>query len=975
MTEGNMDDVLAEALTDEQREAVRDTSKNVLALACAGSGKSRTLAYRIARLIAEGVDPEGIVAFTFTEKAADSIQHRVAVALRHAGLEPTIIGRLYIGTIHAYCKSVLGRLDASFRQYDVLDTNRFKLYLMSRYPQLGLHLIRRQRSARYFQTINNVVEAFVTANEECIPLTDVEAEDPDLGELLIDIRESILNDRFIDFSLMVGMVVEALEQGSGRALEIVEQVDHLLVDEYQDSNPLQERLIQAFHPHLESLFVVGDDDQAIYGWRGADVNNILTFQDRYEEVGVHRLSHNFRSTEPIVEVAESFVAAVLGASRLTKDPSAENAPGPRDMRAITFDTRPDEADWVVSQIEALLETKYVEDDGVERGLTPGDIAVLMRSTRQPEQTGEPRHAPFTSRLADADIPYTIEAGGGVFDRPQVEAIRQTFELLRDGNPTRESARSHFDAEVLPAYPEARFDAFVDVISNWGRLIHTPIQVQRRRIYPQQLLQELLAAFSLPGSDFDEGVMSDIGVFSRILQDVEAVYVSIDSARRFQEVLNFLSNVAEYGYDTSTDALVQRPDAVTVATVHKMKGLEFPVVFVVDAEHRRFPRDRSGYRGWMPDELMQPAIARGAYISDRPQEARLFYTAITRAERFLYITCAKNLPAAKRERKQSPFTARLSHAELADAPGLPDGLEHAEGARRIDETIVPTTYSEIRYFLRCPRDFKFRHGWGFSPPITEMFGFGQTVHAAVGKLHERFGDSAPNEDDAAEVADSVFHLKHVPPSRDPEERPGAYEQAQDSARGILRRYASEYSSDFSRQRQVEITFEVPVDQAVISGAIDLLLHVDPNGDIVSAEVIDFKTMEGGPEPVSNERLDWTELALQVQLYAKAARQVLGEPAHTGAVHLLKDGQRVNVPVDDDAVEAAIRNVEWAVDRVIADEFPMRPHEDKCQACDWELLCPQVREDFTTGEVPPILHLPDPAEPRRARAFSQVTPTDT
>lgn len=253
----------------------------------------------------------------------------------------------------------------------------------------------------------------------------------------------------------------------------------------------------------------------------------------------------------------------------------------------------------------------------------------------------------------------------------------------------------------------------------------------------------------------------------------------------------------------------------------------------------------------------------------------------------------------------------------------------------------------------------------------MFGFGLTVHATIGKLHELFPTVAPTVDDAAAIAGQNFHLKHIPPSSDPENRPGGFERARESAQRIARNYVQDYGDDFAHERQIEVRFEVPVTQAVISGAIDLLLRVNDAGDIVDANVIDFKAMEGGPDPEHNEQLHWTEMALQVQLYAKAAREVLGENARTGAVHLLKDNQRVEVPVDDAAVAAALANVEWSVDRIIAGDFPMRPHPTKCGRCDFRSLCRAAPQPFATDEVPPPIHTPG-GEIEMARAFSEYSP---
>jgi DNA helicase-2/ATP-dependent DNA helicase PcrA len=968
----SIDEILRAQLTTEQYEAAVDPSKEVLSLACAGSGKSRTLAFRIARLIAQGQNPKTIVAFTFTDKAAESIKLRVAKALEIAGLNPTAVGAMYLGTIHSFCQLVLGQMNATYRQFDVLDENRLKLFLISRYPQLGIDQLRSRAANRsYFRTIKEVSDAWKTANDEMVNLADIQARDPQLGSVTFRVGEKLLQDQYIDFSLMIRIVAEALRANDPnvRRAESVARLQHLMVDEYQDVNPAQEVLIAELHKLSDTLFVVGDDDQAIYAWRGADVRNIIDFQNRYPGCSRRTLSKNFRSTQAIVDAADRFAAGELGAMRITKTPQADNPSGPRHFGKHWFTTRSDEASWVGDRINALLGTEYRETDGTVRGLTPGDFAILMRSTRTTETDGSPRHLAFTTSVAARGIPFSLESGGGVFDRPQVAVLRDTFLLLRDASPTREAAQIHFNVRVRPNYPQANFTQLAQALSNWGRQIHEPTDVTRRRVYPQQLVHDLLQAFSLGQSNFDSGIMRDIGVFSKIIQDVEAVYVSVDSARRFQDICNFLENIADTGYDTSTDDVLRRPDAVTVATVHKVKGLEFPVVFVVDVEGQRFPASRRQYRGWLPQAVIQDALNRGAYQGTPEEEARLFYTAITRAERYLYVSGARDLPGGKNRRKPSQFAVRLIHPEIEDDPiALPAALASYQRIPRIDEAVIPTSFTDIRYYLSCPRNYQFRKSFGFSPPIPEMFGFGMTVHTAVGKLHEAFSASPPSGGEAAEIAKRVFHLKHMPPSRDPVNRPGGYERAKESSGQILRNYAESYSPDFSRYRQVEVRFEIPVEQAVISGSIDLLLKVDVNEQILDARVIDFKAMEGGVDPETNEELQWTELALQVQLYAKAATEVLGENARTGAVHLLKDNQRIDVPINESALAAAVANVEWAVARILAGEFPMRPQARKCQACDFQQLCPKRPENFNSSVLPPPIQIPGSA-PQMPRAFSE------
>ena len=965
--------ILREELTPEQHAAAADDGTNVLVIACAGSGKSRTLAYRIAWLVSQGANPESIVAFTFTNSAAESIQQRVAMALGRIGRPPTEVGKVRIGTIHGFCQQLLVQIDARYRQFDILDQNGLHLFLMSRYPQLGVHALM-DRPGGYFRRIKELANAWMTLHDEVLELDEVGEHDANLGGILRRLRDLLDRANYIDFSLMIRLIVDRLESGDPPTLEATGHIRHLLVDEYQDTNPLEERLIQLLRHRCDTLSVVGDDDQSIYGWRGADVQNILGFMGRNQAAREHTLAHNFRSTPLIVRSADGFVRAELGANRIPKDPEADQGEGPDQVGAFGFDGRPAEAAWVAERIAALLGTVY-NDEGGPRGLTPADFAILMRSTGAEEQDGSSRSSAFTTALDHRAIPYTLEAGGSVFCRAQVAMLRDAMELLRDRSPDRNTVIRFIDERVRLLFPAVREAEVADVYARWGRQIHTPIEVERRRVYPQQLLQELLSGFAVSEVGLDEGTMADIGVLSRLLQDVETVYVSIDTPQRFQGILNFMQNIAEVGYQSATDAAVRRPDAVTISTVHRAKGLEYPVVFVVDVEQQRFPGRADTYSGWLPGAMLEQAIdaPRRAYGNNREQEARLFYTALTRAERFLYVTHAVQLPGGRSARKQSPFAARLADpAVLREAPAAGDlprnDLPASAPRRRVDESVLPTTFSEIRYYLRCPRDYQYRHVWGFSPLVPDLFGFGQTVHAAVGKLHERYPGRAPTADEAEAVAREIFHVKHVPPSNDPEERPGAYERAADASARIVRQYADGYRDDFEHRRQLEVPFEIPLHDSVLGGSIDLLLRLDEQRRIVDASVIDFKTIEGGPHPET--RLDWTELALQVQLYARAAADVLDANAHTGAVHLLRDGQRIAVPVHQEAVAAAVQNVEWAAERIIASDFPMRPHRDKCRECDWRRLCPQVREEFATNEVPPPLRVPGTPGLRDARAFSEV-----
>jgi DNA helicase-2/ATP-dependent DNA helicase PcrA len=589
---------------------------------------------------------------------------------------------------------------------------------------------------------------------------------------------------------------------------------------------------------------------------------------------------------------------------------------------------------------------------------------LMRSTRS--GNSNPRHFEFTNALRDENIDFTIESAGGIFDRPHAIILRETFELLRNPNPSRNIVQEHFNARIQPTFSNAVFNKVASVISKWNLEIHTPPGGARRKVYPQQLLHELLDAFGIASSNLSDSILRDLGVFSNIILDIEKVFISIDSAFRYSQILNFLSNVADSGYDVSTVDLITKPDAVMVSTIHKMKGLEYPVVFLVDLVNQRFPVNRSTYRGWLPPRIMQEAINRGAYGSSIYDEARLFYTALTRAERFLYITGSATQPDTTTQKSPSQFSRRLTHEELSTDTNLSSSdLEKIPEKRRFDETEVPTSYSQIKDFLTCPMKYKFRQHFGFSPPVPEMFGFGLTTHAAIGKLHQMYPSSAPSGQEAEDLAKSIFYLKHSFPSSDPVNRPGGYENAKNRSAEIVKTYVENFSTDFTQGRQVEARFEVKAEKSLITGAIDLLLKEDKEGNILDAKVIDFKSLE---TPDQNEDVSWIDLALQVQLYAHAARQILGENAKTGLIHFLKQNQRIEVPVSDEAIESAIKNIEWAVERILDNDFPQRPSSRKCDKCDFVLLCNKNRQDFKTTSEPPAIHIPNNQQ-EKVLAFSE------
>lgn len=947
-----IEEILHSNLTDEQYAAVVDKSKNILCLACAGSGKSRTLAYKIAYLISMGEAPESIIAFTFTEKAAESIKRRVAEALYKLGLSENMVGAMFIGTLDAFCQKLLGDINAKYRQFDILDPNRLILYVMSRQWKLGI-----SNGSGYFKRIKELTDAWQTMHNENIDLKDVKKYDEKLFKRLSCLSDLLVSEGYMDFSFAIYLAVQELKKIQEKKGSYIEKFKYMFVDEYQDINPIQEEFIKTLSSFLDMLFVVGDDDQSIYGWRGANVQNILTFKDRYKDAKIHKLLINFRSTKAIVETANDFVQREIPFERLPKNVTyyKKNNRNIQDLRNLWFQTRDDEAKWVAQRIKSLIGTTYVEynSDGTEksrRGLTYSDFAVLLRGIRS--KKGENKDVQFVNAMRELDIPVKTSGEGGIFDRPYAQCILEIMELLRDGNVVnRIDAEKCFNETVMSIFPDADKNKYFKILQEWYSNIYSSTTSARRKVYPQNFLHQLADALNLRTLK-DETALRDIGLFSDIIKDIEQTYVSIDSQWRYREMLNFLQNIAK-NYELDSIDYISKIDAVNVSTIHKVKGLEYPVVFVVDLVNQRFPGRKGQYDGILPNELMSNAINRGAYGNRREDEARLFYTAITRSEGLLYLTGSESHPGLKTKKKKSIFTLNLNHPNMRTDKKLDQLDAKIAPIPRFDDNELPTDFSSVKSYLTCPFMYKLQKIYGYNAAVPELFGFGQTTHTILERLHQKYRDRIPTEEEIFDMVEDTFMLKHVFPSNDPINRPGSYERAKMLVHKIMKQYVETYADDFCRIRQDEARFELLVENALITGSIDLLLKEDKSRNINAAEVIDFKSME---VPDKLEEFDWREMSLQVQLYSRAAREIIGQNAETGYVHVLKNNKRVQVPVDEKSVKHAIGAIEWAVKGILNGDFPMRACTANCKKCDYRSLCRQEREKFKTEVLPPVINTP-------------------
>lgn len=398
-------------LAGEAAEAVAHRGGHVQIIAAAGSGKTEVVSQRVASLLADGEAPSSIVAFTFTEKAASELKERIRQRVTAALGEDASdrLGQLFVGTIHAYCFRLLQTYVPLYETYTPLDENQLANLLSREANRLGIKQL--DDKGRKFEGIKRFRKSVDVVENELIQPVDLPVGA--FQDVLVHYYAMLDNYRFMSFGTQIVRAVSELEKPEVHA-SVTANLRHLIVDEYQDVNPAQERLIELLSKPLGNadLVVVGDDDQAIYQWRGSNVNNIVTFNDRYAGVTSFRLLANRRSRPAIVELANQFAQSIP--ERLPKEMGLHReAVGSSVTITGEFEDEPSEAAAIANTISVLA----------AEGIPYRDIAVLVR--------GKAAYPAILEAFEAAGVP--VQPGGrtGLFQQPEAGVFGGTYAWLAD----------------------------------------------------------------------------------------------------------------------------------------------------------------------------------------------------------------------------------------------------------------------------------------------------------------------------------------------------------------------------------------------------------------------------------------------------------------------------------------------------------------------------------------------------------------
>ena len=622
-------------LNESQRKAVEYIDGPSLVIAGAGSGKTRVLTYKIAYLLQQGVKPWTIMALTFTNKAAREMKERIG---KLVGQE--LAQHLYMGTFHSIFSRIL-RAEAQHigftNNFTIYDESDSRSLIKTIVKEMGLdEKVYKPASvhSRISMAKNNLMSAENYARDKELYQADQRAKMPRVGDIFITYVQRCQQANAMDFDDLLTLTFKLFQEHEDIRKKYADRFDFLLVDEYQDTNHAQMRIVMQLCKEKERVCAVGDDSQSIYSFRGANIDNILSFQSRFKEARLFKLEQNYRSTQSIVEAANSLIKH--NSNQIPKNVYSKNDKGESLIYKPAYSDKE----------EALIVCREIKRIKRQDDCQYSDFAILYRTNAQSRS--------FEEEFRKQGIPYRIYGGLSFFQRKEVKDVIAYFRLV--ANPDDEEAFKriiNYPARGIGNTTLAKIAtcALDNHVSFW-QVISSPehygLGVNKGTLAKLESFRLMISGFveksaSMNAFDLGDTIVKESGISADIYKSGSRDPEDLARQENLEELLggmqSFVEECREEGREQEaylTDylqgvALLTDLDSkgdddeprVSLMTVHASKGLEFPTVFVVGLEENIFPS----------------AIV--STLRELEEERRLLYVAITRAEKHCVLTSAKN----------------------------------------------------------------------------------------------------------------------------------------------------------------------------------------------------------------------------------------------------------------------------------------------------------------------------------------------
>ncbi|MCX6781342.1 MAG: ATP-dependent DNA helicase [Candidatus Magasanikbacteria bacterium] len=970
-------------LNESQLKAVTHRAGPLMIIAGAGTGKTNVITNRIAWLIEQGLaKPSEIVALTFTEKAAAEMSERLERLIGHNAIA------VNTATFHGFCQSLIARygLEIGVTPGAPL-LSEVELWLL-------LHReFERFSFLKYFKPHGNptkflrsLIKHFLRAKDENISVEQYRAfaekvaldsgsvDGPqseeaqrwnELAESYETYQTLLLERGVMDFGDLLLYANRIVNERPSVRAKLQTRYKYIVVDEFQDTNMAQYDLVRALLGSEQNITVVGDDDQAIYKFRGASVDNILQFRAHFPARTEVFLTENYRSHQEILDAAYGLIQ-YNNPDRLEVDPATGISTGAKKLSAVRggggavvahqFPTGISEAKWIAVEIARLIAA----------GSDPKQIAVLARASSHLEETaGELR------RLA---VPYVIAQTDGLLrTRVAIDMMALLRVALERHNSnawyqisiSRISKISPVDVVETLAharrknvlFSQAMLTEFAPALSDDGKI--AAIELAKKVVIAPEILRSNRASvimyqlleqsgyFRALVDEIQRGsttAMTDMTLVNQFLEFI-AEWEAAHPAATPYEFLADCDRLLELGEEGQQALDLNAIDAVQLLTVHASKGLEFETVFIVSMIEGRFPGTERANGIELPDGLVRERTE--SEESHTQEERRLAYVAATRAKDRLYISCAEKYSSAENSRVRKP-SRFIVEAGLEFSATLENKMDDVVAEKESFELPIQIplekkesfSFTQLKSFETCPYQYWFAHVLKLPIRSKWTMNFGRSIHGTLQEwyelLRERAGaqqvslfeTAAPKSTEPPEVSALVEMLKRNwisdgYPTRAFEDKKRA------EAETMMRDYYREHSGKWTVPTFIEQRFKMVIGGEVLTGSIDRMDAL-PSGEI---EIIDYKT--GSPKTSEDLKFEDKE---QLLIYQLAATRQFNQTPTLLSYYYVQNNEKASFVAKEKDLEKIEKFVGETVAEIRTSNFAATPSSHACGNCDFKDVCP-------------------------------------
>ena len=930
--------------SEKQQEAIAINDRHLRIVACAGSGKTTTVAGKVAHLLNPdngfNISPKNIIAFTYTEKAAAELKNKI---LNYVG-QYQGMANMYIGTIHGWCLKALQENEFGYQSFSVLDEIKLKLFIDKHYDTIGMKDVSKLSNPsvpmRRFIDTSLFVQMMDIIRE-----SDRDELPENLEVAKAKYEQKLREHKYFDFSMIMDKTLEALVPDSNLSTRIERELKFLIVDEYQDINPIQNALIDKLQSISGcKLIVVGDDDQNIYQWRGSNNKYIIDFENKFKKAEVKSipLSTNYRSSQGITKLAETLIS-----NNMERIPNKDmRSAGNQDFQKgtdILYNRYPsinEENEAIAEYIKNILGVAFKEGHE-ERGITFSDVSILLRTWSKAET--------IVSALERHDIPYITAGVNQLFDTPEVAAALGLFNYLYEDidredlknlwtnlpNSTLDDAK----LELAISNLDTKFPKLENVATNWEYSLQDILWnfISDAEAYENSFIDKSSPRSIEKTTERAEIMFFNLGKFSQVINDFEEInFNSSSPSFHLFSFLSFITYVAKDYYPEGwMNNPYKTPNAVKIMTIHQAKGLEFPVVIIPGLNNNYLPsKKRGGLNVWhFLERNLIDEQQRYEGDSDKEDERRLFYVGLTRSQKFLLLTQAPDLNN-RLYKRESDYIAELDKAKINGLPILIS--DHSQyfsaldrSPQRAKEKVkdIALDFTTLKDIFECPYRFKLVSVFGFRYPLNQRMGMGKSFHNALMELHNR--GKAGEKFTAEELIDLSDRQSHFPYITNSIKLKGPLIE---KVRNKVIEYYDDNKDEFQNIEFVEQDIQYKVNKNIlVLGRIDLIKKMGQDGNYETT-IIEFKSDEAGADaPITKD---------QLKLYALGHRELTGEMADYIMTYVIGEN-RLKTPEklhesDLTAIEDKIKD---AVTLIWDENFVKTSDKSICEGCYQIRLCSQ------------------------------------